>query len=249
MTKTSLPQYYLIKVRSILSTIYHCLKVIGTSYINPKASFKEYDKIIQGWVQSQMKIIKTNINVINPHHVKPETNKRYIIMSNHTSAYDIPLCYFAFPKHSMRMLAKKELSKIPIFGRAMQKAGFPFVDRKNRQQAIKDLKNAQALMDLGVMLWIAPEGTRSKDGQLKAFKKGGFITAIETNAQIIPLTVKGAFDLKPKGKSEILLNHKVDLIIGEPIDGGLYTLDQKKQLIDTVHATMEKTLNSYTQAT
>ena len=68
----------------------------------------------------------------------------------------------------------------------MTAAEFPFVDRKNRYQAIKDLAYAQQLMESGIVIWIAPEGTRSKDGKLAPFKKGAFITAIQCQSHDYP---------------------------------------------------------------
>ena len=139
----------------------------------------------------------------------------------------------------MRMLAKKELSTMPFMGKGMVAAEFPFIDRKNRHQAIQDLVQAKKLMESGIIMWISPEGTRSKNGKLAAFKKGGFITAIESNATIIPIGIRGAFDILPAKTRRFNIHQKVEIHIGEPVDASQYRIDNKDELIDRVHREMK----------
>jgi 1-acyl-sn-glycerol-3-phosphate acyltransferase len=161
-------------------------------------------------------------------------------MCNHTSLYDIPISYKAFSGYSIRMLAKKEMFKIPVMGKGMQAAEFPFVDRKNRHQAIKDLAYAKQLMESGIIIWIAPEGTRSKDGRLKPFKKGAFITAIEAKAMIIPMGIRGAFSILPARSRQFNLDQTAEIHIGEPIDAAEYTLENKEELIQAVYQSISQ---------
>lgn len=138
------------------------------------------------------------------------------------------------------MLAKSELSKIPILSKGMSAAEFPFVDRKNRYQAIKDLAFAQKLMESGIMLWIAPEGTRSKDGRLAPFKKGSFITAIQAGAIIIPIGIRGAFDILPARSSNVNLYQQAEIHIGKPIDAATFTIENKEELIEKIHQAIKE---------
>lgn len=163
-------------------------------------------------------------------------------MCNHSSVYDIPLGFKAFPNHSIRMLAKKELSKIPIMGKGMSAAEFPFVDRKNRTQAIKDLEYVRQLMESGILVWIAPEGTRSKNGKLAPFKKGAFVTAIHSKATIIPIGIRGAFDIIPAKTLQINLNQKAEIHIGAPIDASQYTIENKDELVEKTYQTIKELL-------
>ena len=140
----------------------------------------------------------------------------------------------------MRMLAKKELSKVPFLGRAMKAAEFPFVDRKNRRQAIKDLAYAKELMESGIVMWIAPEGTRSKDGKVAPFKKGGFITAIQSKATIIPMAIRGAHDILPARTYQLNINQQAEIHIGQAIDASQYTLENKNELMEKVHQEIKK---------
>jgi 1-acyl-sn-glycerol-3-phosphate acyltransferase len=189
---------------------------------------------LQLWTKRILRLVNVNVRVINPYRVCPQPNQPTIIMCNHSSHYDIPLSLYAFSGYPLRMLAKKEMYQIPIIGKGMVAAEFPFVDRKNRHQAIKDLEATKALLDNGIILWIAPEGTRSKDGKLTPFKKGGFITAIHMGASIIPVGIRGANQILPARTLQFNLNQTAEIHIGQPIDASVYTLESKEALIDRV---------------
>jgi 1-acyl-sn-glycerol-3-phosphate acyltransferase len=190
-----------------------------------------FDKTIHHWVDQLLNRVRVQYRVVNPLNVSPKKGQATILICNHSSAYDIPLGFKAFPNNSIRMLAKKELSKIPLFGRGMAAAEFPFVDRKNRHQAVKDLEHAKKLMESGIVLWVAPEGTRSKNGKLAPFKKGAFITAIESKALIIPIGIRGAFDILPAKTYAINLDQRAEIHIGASIDASLFTLENKSALV------------------
>ena len=197
------------------------------------------DKTIQIWVHRVLKLVRVKCHVINPYHVEPQPGQLTIVMCNHTSLYDIPLSMLAFPHHSLRMLAKKEMSKIPIVGKGMTAAEFPFIDRKNKRQAIKDLEEVQHLLASGIVMWIAPEGTRSKDGKLAPFKKGAFITAIQSKATIIPIGIRGAFDILPARTCQFNINQTAEVHIGQAIDASTFTLEHKDELIQKVFESMK----------
>lgn len=190
------------------------------------------DKVLHHWVDLLLQKVKVNYKVFNPFNTQPQIGSPTILMSNHSSAYDIPLAFKAFPKHSIRMLAKKELQSVPLMGKGMTAAEFPFVDRKNRFQALKDLARVKELMKSGIIIWIAPEGTRSKNGQVGKFKKGPFITAIETSATIIPIGIRGAHHILPAGSFNVHTHQDAEIHIGEPIEASLYHLDQRNELAE-----------------
>lgn len=204
------------------------------------------DKTIQVWAQRLLKLVHVNYKVINPHHVEPVPGKPTIVMCNHSSLYDIPLSMCAFPNHSLRMLAKKEMASWPLIGHGMKAAEFLFIDRKNKRQAIQDLEKVKHLMDSGIVMWIAPEGTRSLNGKLAPFKKGAFITAIQSNATIIPIGIRGAFDILPAKTLQLNINQNAEIHIGKPIDATKYTLENKEELIKIVHDEVQQLISSHT---
>jgi 1-acyl-sn-glycerol-3-phosphate acyltransferase len=125
-----------------------------------------------------------------------EKGRTYVLMSNHQSHYDVAVLYYVLGGH-VRMVAKKELFGLPLFGRAIRDAGFIEVDRKNHEKAIASLADAKTKLAQGTHIWLAPEGTRSKSGELMPFKKGGFVIAMDVGAPILPITIRGTRDILP----------------------------------------------------
>lgn len=197
-------------------------------------AFRRYcDGLFRWWASKVLNLVRVRYTINDPYAVRIEPNKRYIVMSNHRSHYDIPLIAMSFP-YSIRMLTKKELFKVPVWGPAMRVSEFVAIDRKNLEQAKKDLVQARAAMESGIVLWIAPEGTRSRTGRLGPFKKGGFITAIESGATIIPVGIQGSEKILPPKTWNFFLDQKVTVRIGNPIDASRYSLEQKDQLLEDV---------------
>jgi 1-acyl-sn-glycerol-3-phosphate acyltransferase len=194
---------------------------------------KDGDGLLNWWSNGLVNAVRIQKTVFDPFGIRIEPGKRYIIMSNHRSHYDIPLTILSLPA-SIRMLTKKELFKIPLWGRGMAAGEFISIDRNNIKQAKQDLKKAREKMEDGIVLWIAPEGTRSRTGRMGTFKKGGFILAIEAGAQIIPVGIQGSEKVLQPKTWEFFLDQKVHVHIGKPINASAYTLENKDELIEAV---------------
>jgi 1-acyl-sn-glycerol-3-phosphate acyltransferase len=198
---------------------------------------KACDERLESWSSRLVANLELMISVHGRENVDPR--KTYLIMSNHQSHYDVAVIYYVLGS-SIRMVAKRELFDVPVFGRAIEAAGFVAIDRKNHERAIASLQDVKALLESGVPMWIAPEGTRSPTGELLPFKKGGFILALETGATILPVTLRGTRDaLRAKG----LLSRagaEVYVTIHPPIDPRRYAdLDRKtarNKLLEEVRA-------------
>ncbi|MBU2511474.1 1-acyl-sn-glycerol-3-phosphate acyltransferase [bacterium] len=200
------------------------------SYFHP-VSQESLDGRLRLWARSLIRFIDLKVTVFNPHRFEIEPAKAYIIMCNHCSHYDIPLSLLAL-KGSIRMMAKKELLQLPIWGRAMKLTGFVSIDRFNPRQALKDMKYARMMMEKGIVLWIAPEGTRSKTGQLQELKPGGFRLAIDSGATIIPLAIIGSGEVMAAKSLQVSRGKSVDIHIGQPIDASKYTRRQRNDLME-----------------
>lgn len=186
---------------------------------------------LKKWGENSIEHIKAKLIVNDPHNQNALTGKKIIIISNHESLLDIPIIY-AGMSGPIRMVAKKELARVPIWGRAMKLADVPLIDRKNKKEAVKSLQFASALMEKGIKIWIAPEGTRTQDGKLQKFKKGAFVMAIQSGAIIIPVGIKGAYDVMPARTTQLNLGRTITLNIGEAIDASEYTMKDKDALIE-----------------
>jgi 1-acyl-sn-glycerol-3-phosphate acyltransferase len=141
-----------------------------------------------------------------------------VYMANHQSHLDIPILYATLPSPTIRMLGKAELFRIPLWGRAIRAAEFIPIDRSNHARAVASLDHAARMVRDGVSIYIAPEGTRSMDGRVGKLKKGGFHLAIGTGAPIVPVALRGVFDILPRGGRVMRSGQAVSVRIGQAID-------------------------------
>ena len=143
--------------------------------------------------------------------------RAYVYMSNHQSHLDIPMLYATLPSPTIRMLGKKELFRIPLWGRGLRAAEFVEVDRSNHTRAVASIEYAAKLIRDGVSIYLAPEGTRSRDGRIGKLKKGGFHLAKDTKTPIVPVAIRGTIDILPRGSRAMHTGKSVEVTIGAPL--------------------------------
>jgi len=182
------------------------------------------------WGRSILAASRIKVTVTGMSNIDPASP--YIYMPNHQSNFDIPVL-LGHLRVQFRWLAKMELFKIPIFGRAMRKAGYISIDRNNRESAFKSLAVAANQIKNGVSVLIFPEGTRSRDGNIQSFKKGGFVVAIDAGVPIVPVVITGTRAIMPKGKFRVYKGH-VRMDIQKPIPTSRYTRETKAALMESV---------------
>ena len=189
--------------------------------------------IIAGiWARSILFFSRIRVTVKGLANIDP--SRSYIYMSNHQSNFDIPVLLAHLPVQ-FRWLAKAELFKIPIFGRAMRGAGYVKIDRFNQESAFESINEAAGKMKKGVSIMMFPEGTRSLDGKIRPFKKGGFVMAVDSGAPIVPVIIKGTWPIMDKSSLRINTGN-VNLEIERPIQTTGYTRDTKEDLIESVRS-------------
>ncbi|MCS6899556.1 MAG: lysophospholipid acyltransferase family protein [Myxococcales bacterium] len=194
------------------------LRVSGVTLLEAAISGmsrERFEQRIAWWARRVVEDTQINLRVEGREHLVP--GESFIIMSNHQSHLDIPILFHAVTP-AMRMVAKKELFRFPIFGQAMREAGFIEVDRQNRAQAISSLRSSLSLLREGLHVWIAPEGTRSVSGELLPFKKGGFWLALEAGVRILPVALHGTRDVLPVHAIRTHLGRSVGLAIDAPLN-------------------------------
>src|SRR3954470_1366627 len=128
--------------------------------------------------------------------------KRYILIANHHSYFDIP-CIFAAIPQPIRFMAKKSLFSIPIFGWAIGRAGFIPIDRKNRRTAVKSFDLAAERIRKGNTIVVFPEEGRSREREQRPFQRGGFLLALKSELPIVPIAVEGTYDVFKVGAKRI----------------------------------------------
>jgi 1-acyl-sn-glycerol-3-phosphate acyltransferase len=175
---------------------------------------------------------------------KLDSEKPYIFAANHQSQFDI-FALQGFLGVDFRWLAKKELFQVPIWGPAMRKAGYIPVDRSRGRQALKSLDEAAQKIAAGTSVIIFPEGTRTKDGRMQDFKAGAMVLAIKSGVDIVPVAIKGTYEILPKGK--LLMNPgNVTIRVGDPIATKNYTSKDKHALAQILQEAVTQLLSTIT---
>ena len=146
-------------------------------------------------------------------NVDPSATSIYI--SNHQSFLDIPATFGAIPVN-LHFVAKQEIRKMPFIGWYMMATGMIFIDRSNREKSMQSLKKAGELIRKGKNVIMFPEGTRSRTGEIRRFKKGGFLLARESGVALVPVYVKNTGNVWPANKF-LFIPGKIEVRIGKPI--------------------------------
>jgi 1-acyl-sn-glycerol-3-phosphate acyltransferase len=170
-----------------------------------------------------------------------ERGQSYIIISNHQSHFDI-LALVTSLRIQFRWVIKRELLKIPLFGYALYASRNIFIDRSNREQSMKSIHDGMDRLPRGAGVMFFAEGTRSPDGAIQQFKKGGFVIAIERNLPILPVTVNGSRRVLPKG-SIVYNSGRIEVVVGDPIDTSGYTQEGLNKLIDDTRSVVISNFN------
>ena len=175
------------------------------------------------------------MDVVGKDKLNPDD--KYIFVSNHQSYFDIPILMQAIP-NVVRFVYKKQLTKLPIFGWGMYLGQYIPIDRTDARSALLSLKKAAIKVRKGISIALFPEGTRSPDGNIGDFKKGIFVLAEEAGVKIVPVTIKGSFNIMPK-KTLRIKPGKVKVIFNEPLD-----FKKDKTFLQEIR---EKIINNYNQ--
>ena len=168
-----------------------------------------------------------------------EREKGIIFVCNHQSNLDIPVIVSAL-HIDVGFVAKKEMKSWPFFNIWMKRSKCVFLNRENPREGIKDIKEAVKVVKDGYPIVIFPEGERTLDGEILRFKKGSFKLATETNGIIVPLTLKGTFDIQKRGEWKMKRNQLVTIIVGEPIYVDSLSNDEIKELSTKVREVIEE---------
>ncbi len=174
----------------------------------------------------------TSVKVIGREQARPDQS--YIIMCNHQSHFDA-LAFYGHWGRQFRWVMKQELRKVPGLGPACEAIGHIYIDRSDRQKAIASLEAARDRLEPGVSVLFFPEGSRSRDGSLGEFKKGGFIMAQTMGLPILPVTITGSQRVLPS-QSLSLLPGRICIRVHRPIDTASYGEDERDRLMEDVRA-------------
>jgi len=172
-----------------------------------------------------------------------ERGQSYIIMSNHQSHFDV-LAFYGHFWRQFRWVMKEELRKVPGLGWYCAAGGHVFIDRSSREKAIPSLREAGPLLEGGISVSFSPEGTRSDNGRMREFKKGGFMMALDLGLPILPVSISNSRRVLPN-RTLKLLPGKVDIRIHPPIDVSGYSVEDRERLMQDVRRSIASGLTEW----
>lgn len=167
------------------------------------------------WGRLLLRIARVSLTVRGAEHVKPGAG--YVLVANHASLFDIAAVLAGVPGNICFVL-KRELTRVPIWGWGLIRSPYIVVDRTRLRDARRGMEKAEGRLrehDRSVLFF--PEGTRTRDGKLQAFKRGAFTAAVNTHTPVVPIAINGSMRILPKGAFRINGGH-VDVVIGEPME-------------------------------
>lgn len=158
-----------------------------------------------------------------------QRGQSYVVVANHMSQYDI-FALYGWLDLDLKWVMKKELRKVPLIGYACHAMGHIFIDRKNREAAVKALQDAKRNFRQGTSVLFFPEGTRSPDGRMQTFKKGAFVMAKDLDLPILPITIIGTEKIMPSNTFDIFPGH-AQIVIHDPIPVEQVRIARSEQLM------------------
>lgn len=161
------------------------------------------DRMVQKWVywwaDSLLKLAGVRVTVSGTENVP---NGPVVFVCNHQGNFDIPIVITSLPR-VCGILAKKELTKLPLVRTWMTLMGCIFIDRKNPRQSVMALNEAIRWVEAGNQMVVFPEGTRSKGSEMREFKAGAFKIALKTGAPVVPVCIEGSYRIMEQNKNWI----------------------------------------------
>jgi 1-acyl-sn-glycerol-3-phosphate acyltransferase len=159
----------------------------------------------------------------------------YIFMGNHLSFLDAPLLLTVL-RRPARFIVKRFVFRIPVLGLGMKFAGYVPLDKEGVGEGRKRIARAAELIRTkGYSFLVYPEGTRSWEGKLLPFRRGGFFLALETGVPIAPVSIQGTYELMPRGSKRIRKG-TVRIVFHEPVPVTGYSVETMSALMERVRA-------------
>ncbi len=188
-----------------------------------------------------LRTFRVRVRLVHPERLAGRRAR--IVALNHTSQLDMFVIGRLFPPYGTA-LAKREFLRVPFLGWAFWVFKFIIIDRGDLARAKASYARAAGrLHDQQASVFIAPEGTRSRDGTLQSFKKGLFHLAAESHVPIVPVIIRGAGACQPRG-NYIPAPGVVEVEVLEAMPTGDFTLDNIDRQRAALHAVFVRALAS-----
>ncbi len=190
-----------------------CLSIIALLSLLVEEDGRTYFWAGSTWSKLTLRIWGIDVRVRGMENI--QRDGAYIFVTNHASMFDIPAIMSVLPR--VRIMFKKELSYIPIWGWALKWGHHIMVDRAKGSEAMKSINRAAEAIKTGGSVILFAEGTRTRDGKLLPFKRGAFTLAAKSGVPIVPIAINGSFKILPKSSLDIRPS-PIELVMEKPID-------------------------------
>lgn len=195
-------------------TAWYALRIRWASFRKAPNAAALCEELPRRWARRLLEAARVEVRMLGQRVIDPGVPQ--VLVANHQSWFDV-LALAAFLPGPYRFVGKQELEHVPFFGHAFRDCGHVLVDRSDRDRALESMEEARrSLEEERPTVVIFPEGTRSKTGELRPFKKGAFVLAIQTGSTVIPAVIDGSREVMPKGSWRIRQGTIV-IRFGEPI--------------------------------
>jgi 1-acyl-sn-glycerol-3-phosphate acyltransferase len=196
------------------------------------------------WARGVVRVLLSRLKVEGAGNL--EKHPVAVYAPNHTSYMDIPVLFAALP-FQFRILAKKELWQWPFIGWYLERSGQMPIDTGNPHATLSSLGGAVKALRGGMPLVVFPEGGRTSDVALRPFLSGAAYLAIRAQAPLVPIALKGVYDLLPI-HTRHLYPGELTLQVGDPIETKGMTVRQTGELTDRLREAIEAMLKESARA-
>jgi 1-acyl-sn-glycerol-3-phosphate acyltransferase len=218
--------FFLIPAISVYTIVLGTLS-IGSSLFEKRGSFAHW--CARTW--SRLILATTGVRVTVEGLERLQPGRTYVFAANHQSFYDIPIAFWRIP-YQLRIISKDAIGRFPFLGWHLKRTGHMLVDRA-RPDRKSIFEWGARLTSNGLSLIIFPEGTRTRDGRVGPFKRGGFYIAVTAGLPIVPVSIVGSRHVMLKGRLATYPGH-VRVVIHDPIETAGLSEDDVRSLSERV---------------
>jgi 1-acyl-sn-glycerol-3-phosphate acyltransferase len=158
-------------------------------------------------------LVGRRLHAYGTEHITPR--KTYLVLANHSSLYDIPALLALMPDVSL--VGREMLTRIPVFKRILRELRYIPIDTENIHRAHDAIAEAVKRAREGRSIGMFPEGTRTLTGKVQRLKRGFVYVLRESGLDVLPVTIRGTFALKPKGRVTMDPRERIEAFIHPPI--------------------------------
>ncbi|MDB5035824.1 MAG: 1-acyl-sn-glycerol-3-phosphate acyltransferase [Chlorobi bacterium] len=205
--------FYLALPFVVLVTIYHTFSSMVAALVDK--SGVRYHNVLRRWSKNLLWLLRVKVHAHGAENLPLTTN--YVYLASHSSYLDI-LALGATVPDPIRFIFKEEITRVPIFGWGLALGPYIQIDRADARNAMASIEKAAGEIRDGASVVIFPEGTRTSDGRLGPFKRGGFMLATRSGVPMVPVAIQGSYELLSRRDWKVKPG-TIDITFGTPIQG------------------------------